>query len=177
MKPMDSISKIITSKPTLPTRFISKDYNRFLFFDFFVRTKFAFFRELQDAVLQQQGVDVYCADTLKSLTTISPSENWADKFKILDDELIKACNPFGFIVVSDEARWVMAQDIPVNWGVLAFRSNDAEMVSVFGALKGDWFLSLDDFAEAQRNPRSLLHEAFDRDFISQIIRNYGVCAG
>ncbi|WP_244828608.1 hypothetical protein [Caballeronia sp. TF1N1] len=173
---MNSISKIIIGKPTLPNKFVSEDYDRFLFYDFFLRAEPAFFIELQNAVLHRQGIDGYCANTLKPLMKISQAENRAEKIKILDDELVDAGNPFGFIVFSDEGRWVMAQDIPVNWGILAFRSNDTEMVSVFDAIKKDWFLSLDDFAKAQHNSCSVFHEVFDRDFISKIIRNYGVSA-
>ncbi|NML35488.1 hypothetical protein [Paraburkholderia antibiotica] len=174
MKHVDSISKVITDKPTLPNRFISEDYDRFLFFDFFLRENFEFFKALQDATVHRQGIDVYCANTLSLLTKIYSQENWAERFEVLDDELANAGNPFGLIVASSERRWVMVQDIPVNWGILAFRSDDAEMMSIFEALKGDWFLSLGDFVEAQHDPRSVLREAFDGDFINQIVRNYGV---
>ena len=173
---MNSISEVITGKPVLPSRFISEDYDRFLFFDFFIRTAFAFFGVVQDAVLHRQGIDVYSADTLKSLAVISSSESWVERLKILDGNLLNVGDPFGFIIVSDEKRWIMAQDMPVNWGILAFRSNDAEMTSIFAALKQDWFLSLGDFVEAQRDSNSMLHEVFDRDFINQIIKNYGLRA-
>ena len=170
---MAAIETIITAPPTLPSRFVSSEYDRFMFFDFFVRESGNFFEKIQNSVGRNSDLSLYDPNSLQLLGEFNLTENWSTKLKILNDELMKNGNPFGLVVLPDDQRWVMIQDLPVNLGVLAFRHSDAEVVDAFEALRGDWLVSIDDFVRAAHDPTSDLNDILDEDFIKQISSNYG----
>lgn len=174
---MEAIGDIIVAKPTLPARFISDGYDGFLFFDFFLRGEVRFFEKLKKLIDLNQGIEIYYAETLRLLGKASSAADWSEVLRVLDDRLTRANEPFGIVILSADRRWVMAQDMSVNWGVLAFRKNDVKLAHIFESMQGEWFLGVDDFLQAEADPKSVLHGVFDDEFIRQVVANYGMRAG
>lgn len=167
-----SISKAVIAKPTLPARYVSRDYDSFLFFDFSIRSRLDFFDELQGEAVKDTEIRIFYSSTLELLGETALDEKWSDKIKLIDDRLESREEHFGLIVSERDGGWFLAQDTPVNWGVFAFNSRDMYALNLFNGVDKDWFLSVDDFKEAVSNPGSNLHESFDMEFMTTLIANY-----
>jgi hypothetical protein len=172
---MSLISNIIIGTPVLPNRFISYDYDKFLFFDFFLRENEEFFYELQDSqdsLNMKSGIDVFYTQTLDFLGSASFNESWSKKIKFIDKELVLKKECLGIIVAEHDRNWIIVQDMPVNLGVFAFKKNSVTSMELFDSIDRSWFVSIDDFKNAEVNPDSLIHESHDAKFIETLIYNY-----
>lgn len=169
---MASISEALIATPTLPARFVSHDYNKFLFFDFSIRNRPEFFEELQGVAGEDSEIQIFYPGALQLLGETVRGEKWSDKIKFLDKKLESENEYLGLIVLERNGGWILVQDSPVNWGVLAFNSASINAFRLFSKIDKDWFLSIDDFKEAIDDPCSEFHESFDMEFMKQLIINY-----
>ncbi|WP_155634256.1 hypothetical protein [Burkholderia cepacia] len=169
---MIKISDIIVATPVLPARFVSADYDRFLFFDFSLRGEFSIFDEIQRVAERGSRILVFYAHSLELLGLSGNGESWSGKMAEIDGTLSKRDEPYGLIVTDLNASWVMAQHSPVELGVFAFKSTSPCSLMILNSLSGEDFLAVEDFRSAAIDEGSRLNEHFDGEFIESIINNY-----
>ncbi|MCA8239450.1 hypothetical protein [Burkholderia sp. AU32262] len=169
---MKKITEIIVAPPILPARFVSNEYDRFLFFDFSLRTEFSIFDEIKDIAGGLGGINVFYARSLSFLCFCGDNENWSERIACVDQELNRQSEPYGLVVTDFNANWVLAQHSPVEWGLFAFKSISPLSLLIFNSLSGDDFLSVNDFRSAIVDGGARLHGNFDRKFIECLISNY-----
>lgn len=169
---MKKITEIIIGLPILPARFVSSEYDRFMFFDFSVRTEFSIFDEIKSISGGGGGINIFYARSLKFLCFCDEGESWSGKIACIDRELNRQNEPYGLVVADLGENWVMAQHSPVEWGLLAFKSTSPLSLFVFNSLNGGDFLSINDFRSAVVDGAAKLHENFDRKFVECVINNY-----
>lgn len=169
---MKKITEIIVAPPILPARFVSNDYDRFMFFDFSMRTEFSIFDEIKSISGGAGGISVFYARSLRFLCLFGEHESWSERMANVDQQLNRQGDPYGLIITSLDASWVMAQHSPSEWGLFAFKSTSPSSLSILNSLDGEDFLSINDFRSAIINGEVKFHENFDRKFIEQLINNY-----
>ena len=167
---MTLISDIIISTPTLPSRFISNQYKKFLFFDFFLTDNKDFYRELQKSVDFDSEIDLYCPQNLLPLGRIPYKKDWGTEISSVSRGAKNNC--FGLIISERQNGWLIVQDLPINFGVLACDENSNSALNLFKKISRDWFLTVDDFKLAYLDNKSLICESVDISFIKTLILNY-----
>jgi len=75
----ETISSIINSNLYLPDRFVSKDYNKFLFFDIFLRENVDFLNFLDDKLFKNTAIEVFYWCDYRKLAEIGPLESLLKK--------------------------------------------------------------------------------------------------
>ena len=154
---------------------MANEYDKFLFFDFFIREAQEFFDALQKAVAKNTSIDIFYVGTLDYVGSASFEDRWSDKIKCVDQDLSLRNECYGLIISESKGSWILVQDIPVNWGVFAFKSRDDNALKLFhsNATSRDWFLSIDHFKQAIADPNSPMRESIDVEFMKTIVANYG----
>ncbi|WP_157660103.1 hypothetical protein [Burkholderia ubonensis] len=170
---MKSIFDIIVGRPILPDRFLSGDYNKFLFFDFFIRNDLLFFDSVQRLSGGAGGVKIFYSHDLRFLGEAQASERWSETIKSIDDGLAYNNEPFGLIVCEESGCWVMAQERLIDLGVFAFNCKSEVASNLFDCIDKDWFLSVGDFECAIANRDVELCGQFGEGFVRSIVENYG----
>lgn len=169
------IFSIITAAPTLPSRFISNEYDRFLFFDIDLRANSEFLDSLQNTAGASTEISIFYSQTLSLVGEVRSGEKWSEKLKSVVRELANQGEYFGLIIAERKGGWVLVQDMPVNWGVFGLKSSDEHALEIFkaNATTRDWFISTEHFERAISDPNSPIRESVDVQFMKAIVANYG----
>ena len=172
---MYSISNAIVAPPTLPARYLSQDYDKFLFFEFDLRSDQIFFDELQKTAAANTEICIFYSQTLAFLGQTFGDERWSEKIKSIIKDLATQDEYFGVIVAERTGAWILAQDTPVNWGVFGLKSSNANALKLYHAndTSRDWFVSLEHFKQAILDPNSSMRLSVGIDFMRAIISDYG----
>lgn len=171
----ESISAIINSNLYLPERFISEDYNKFLFFDVFLRENVDFLSFLDDRLSNNIAVEIFYWCDCRKLAEISPLESLSKKIDVINTDLDKEGEFYGLIVADQDRGWVLVQSAPVALGILGIKSTDAHSLEFYRSNKDnkDWFFTIDDFKNSLNRINDPIRENFDEEFIREMIKNYG----
>lgn len=102
----------------MPDRFISEDYNEFLFFDVFLRENKEFLDFLEDNLPRNNSVEVFYWGNYEKLTEVRPFDSLSKKIGAINLDLAKAGEFYGLIVAEQDRGWVLVQNAPVALGIL-----------------------------------------------------------
>lgn len=169
---MFRISSVVIATPILPNRFVSRDYDRFLFFDFPLRNEPSFLDEIQGLAADGAKIQIFYAKSLELLTETDHCESWSNAVSRIDESLNRRGEMYGLVIADLDSGWLLAQHAPVEWGVFAFNSTSPSAQAILSSVHCDDFLSTDDFRLAIHDANSKLHEYFDQKFINEIVENY-----
>lgn len=171
---MQSISDAIIATPTLPTRFISEEYDKFLFFDVDLKVDVEFVDTLQEKAGKNIEICIFYSQTRALVGGANVGEKWSEKIGSAVKTLEAQGEYFGLIVAERKGSWVLVQDMPVNWGIFGFRKSDMNALELFSAnaIDRDWFLSIDHFKQAIADPSSPMRDSIDLAFMKKLVINY-----
>lgn len=172
---MHLISNVITAIPILPSRFISQEYDKFLFFDIDLRTNSQFLDELQNLAGKGTEISIFYSQTLLFLGDARINERWSEKIESVVKELDTQGEYFSLIIAERKGSWVLVQDVPLNLGVWGLKSSNENALKLFhaNATNRDWFLSIEHFKEAIADTSSPMRESIDVEFMNTLVANYG----
>ncbi|WP_343642559.1 hypothetical protein [Roseateles sp.] len=163
----------IFQPPILPARFISPEFDLCLFFDFSLRSAGEFFNELKEALPEGESASVFNSRDLSALGTLRKDEDWAGKIALIEKALDQEGEYHSLSVVGQSGGWLIAQEIPVSWGLFAFKKESSVGKRLFEVFENDGFIRRRDVEEAIGGSRPSLVNDVGLDFLRYLMLNYG----
>jgi hypothetical protein len=145
----------------------------FLFFDFSLRTAFDFVEKIQGLSGKGGVAEVFNSRDLSPLGALLPHVDWGESLRTIDRALSNEGEYFSLAIVDAERQWILAQELPVSWGVLAVNGSSSMARKIYDVYSDGDLITLDQIGVALSMREHRFVRDVGEDFLLALLREWG----